>query len=363
MFKSITVKNFRCFEEITVDRLERVNLIGGVNNIGKTALLESIYLLTSLDSLEIPLKLNFDRGVLRQQTFDLEEICEWLFYGKNINKNIKIKVIHENDNESELKLSLDKASSPRLFPLSLHSNRRRTLKDLKIEFTQTGQEPFKLTMFFTADREDPDEIRIGIQQEETQKDRQIESFPPSELISSRLKNSPTDDAEKFSNFEAVNKQDQIVEILKIIEPRLKRLAVLVTGGVPMVYGDVGGDCLIPISLMGEGMARLLSIILSIMNAQGGTILIDEIENGIHYSVLDKIWQSIDVATQKSNTQLFATTHSLECIKAAHKAFSQSESYDFRYYRLERDKETNLVKTLIYDKDTIETSVDLNLEMR
>ncbi len=108
MFKSITIKNFRCFEEITLDSLERVNLIGGINNIGKTALLESIYLLTSLDSLEIPLKLNFDRRVIRQQTFDVEEICEWLFYGKNINKNIKIKVEDYNSKESELKLSLDK---------------------------------------------------------------------------------------------------------------------------------------------------------------------------------------------------------------------------------------------------------------
>ncbi|NEP08516.1 MAG: ATPase, partial [Okeania sp. SIO4D6] len=64
-----------------------------------------------------------------------------------------------------------------------------------------------------------------------------------------------------------------------------------------------------------------------------------------------------------NTQLFATTHSYECIRAAHQAFSNSELYDFRYFRLEREKETNIIKSLVYDKDNIETSLELNLEMR
>ncbi|NEP38674.1 MAG: AAA family ATPase [Okeania sp. SIO2G4] len=363
MFKCITVKNFRCFEEISIDNIERVNLIGGINNVGKTALLEAIFLLTSLNSIENPLKLNFNRGIFQQQTFDVEEICEWLFYQKQVSKVIKIKIVNDNNEESELKLSLDKASSPRLFPLSLKSNNRKTLKDLKVKFKKADGEPFVFTIFFTADREDQNQIRLAIQQDKEQEAREIEVFPPSIFLSSRLRVSPTEDAEIFSQFEAINQQNEIIEILKIIEPRLKRLAVLVTGGVPMIYGDIGADYLIPVSLMGEGMGRLLSIILSIMNAKEGTVLIDEIENGIHYSVMEKVWQSIAVATRKSNTQLFATTHSYECIRAAHQAFSNSELYDFRYFRLEREKETNIIKSLVYDKDNIETSLELNLEMR
>ncbi|MDE5094516.1 MAG: ATP-binding protein, partial [Trichodesmium sp. St11_bin5] len=128
-------------------------------------------------------------------------------------------------------------------------------------------------------------------------------------------------------------------------------------------GDVGGDNLIPVVLMGEGLGRLLSMILSIMNTRGGIVLIDEIENGIHYSAMEKVWQSINIATRKFNTQLFATTHSYECIHAAHRAFSDSESYNFRYFRLEREKETNSIKSLVYDKDNIETSLGLSWEMR
>ncbi len=364
MFKSITIKNFRCFEDLTINQIERINLIGGMNNIGKTALLEAIYLMTSLNSIEIPLKLNFDRGVFNPKTFDVEEICEWLFFEKKAHKAIKIEVIDDQEIKSELKLSLEKAASPRLFPLTLSSNRRRTLKDLHLEFRTADQKPLEFTLFLMPDKEEPDMARIGIDpQRQSHENLEIPALPPSDFISSRLRISPTEDAEKFSFLEAQNKQDEIVSILNVLEPRLKRLSVLVTGGMPIINGDIGANYLIPISLMGEGISRLLSIVLSIMNTPGGTVLIDEIENGIHYSVLPKIWASIATASERFNTQIFATTHSQECINAAHEAFQQSESYNFRYFRLEREQNSNLIRTAVYERDNIETSIDLSLEMR
>ncbi|MEM1169909.1 MAG: AAA family ATPase [Cyanobacteria bacterium P01_H01_bin.35] len=358
MFKSLTIKNFRCFEEITIDNIERVNVIGGINNVGKTTLLEGIYLLNCLNSIDIPFKLNLDRGVIKQENSDVEKVCEWLFYQKQVGKAIQIKIIDENDEERELKLSLEKGLNE-MFSITSSKNDLKNIKYFKLEFQKAGQKLLGFTTFLKPDKEDGRMIQVQPDQEI----KEIEIFPPSIFISSRLRVSATEDAEIFSKFEAKNQQNKIVEILKIIEPRLKRLAVLVTGGMPIIHGDIGGDYLIPVSLMGEGMGRLLSIILSIMNFQGGIVLIDEIENGIHYSVMEKVWQSIDVATRKFNTQLFATTHSYECIGAAHQAFSNSESYNFRYLRLEREKETNSIKSLVYDKDNIETSLELNWEMR
>ena len=363
MFKSLTIKNFRCFEEITIDNIDRVNLIGGINNVGKTALLEAIFLLNSLNNIEIPFGLNFNRGAIQKQTLDVEEICEWLFYQKQVGKAIKITTIDENDEEKELKLTLDKASRPRLFPLSPTANSRKTIKDLKLDFKKAGKNLLGFTAFLSIDKEG--DVRIELQQHEEQEIQEIELFPPSVFLSSRLRVSPTEDAKVFSEFAVKNEQDEILEILKIVEPRLKRLEVLVTGGIPIIHGDIGGDYLIPISLMGEGMGRLLSIILSIMNFQGGIVLIDEIENGIHYSVMEKFWQSIDVATRKFNTQLFATTHSYECIGAAYEAFyfSEFESYNLRYFRLDRDNKTNYIKSFVFDKDNIKTALDLEWEIR
>ncbi|MGK7878307.1 MAG: ATP/GTP-binding protein [Xenococcaceae cyanobacterium] len=148
--------------------------------------------------------------------------------------------------------------------------------------------------------------------------------------------------------ERVGRQDEVLETLRLLEPRLERLTLLVVDGQPIIHGDIGMSELVPLPLMGEGLGRLLSIILAIANAKGGTILIDEIENGLHYSVLTKVWKAIAHAARQAEAQIFATTHSGECIIAAHKAFS--EQYDFRYHRLDWVKDE--IKAVPYDKETV-----------
>lgn len=229
-------------------------------------------------------------------------------------------------------------------------------KDLDIEYKK-GEQNFKIKLFLTIDEDN--EVRIGIESQEGE----LESFSPSEFISSNIATLPTDEAERFSNLEAINRQNEIIEILKILEPRLKRLAVLVNKGIPTIYGDIGLDSLIPIPLMGQGIGHLLSIVLAIFNHENGTVLIDEIENGLHHSMTTKIWQAIAESARKTNNQIFATTHSIECIESAHKAFSESDEYSFSYYRLERKKDSDNIKVLTYNKNTINTSIDLNWEMR
>ena len=76
--------------------------------------------------------------------------------------------------------------------------------------------------------------------------------------------------------------------------------------------------------------------LAMYSTRNGVILIDEVESGVHYSVLEKLWEVIDEFSQEFSVQVFATTHSYECLIAAHKVFSKKEKYDFKLYRLERE---------------------------
>jgi ABC-type multidrug transport system ATPase subunit len=91
---------------------------------------------------------------------------------------------------------------------------------------------------------------------------------------------------------------------------------LVSGGLPMINGDIGIGRLIPLPLLGEGTVRLLEILLAISTTRDGVVLIDEIENGLHYSVLKKVWKAIAQYARKSNSQIVTTTHSWESIEAA-----------------------------------------------
>lgn len=59
----------------------------------------------------------------------------------------------------------------------------------------------------------------------------------------------------------------------------------------MLYVDIGINKKIPMSFMGDGISRLTSILLAILTTKNGIVFIDEIENGIHYSVQNKIWMS------------------------------------------------------------------------
>ncbi len=187
-----------------------------------------------------------------------------------------------------------------------------------------------------------------------------EKFPLGIYLTTSTR-SPREDAERFSNLERVGRQNEVLETLCRLEPRLKRLTLLVVEREPIIHGDIGMSELVPLPLMGEGMGRLLSIILAIANAKGGTILIDEIENGLHYSVLTDVWKAITDAARRADVQIFATTHSLECIRAAHEAFESSEKYDFRYHRLERIKDE--IRAVTYDQENLAISDEMNLEMR
>jgi AAA15 family ATPase/GTPase len=113
--------------------------------------------------------------------------------------------------------------------------------------------------------------------------------------------------------------------------------------------------------MGDGLGRLTSLLLTIANAPGGVVLVDEIENGLHHSILGKVWRAIGDAARRFDTQVFATTHSYDCIRAAHQAFEASESYDFRLHRLERIGD--MIRAVTYDQAVLAAALKAELEVR
>ncbi len=106
---------------------------------------------------------------------------------------------------------------------------------------------------------------------------------------------------------------------------------------------------------------MLSIYSEIIGSGKKVLLIDEFENGLHYSILADVWRGILHATEREGIQVFATTHSYECIRAAHAAFAETIAYDFALHRIEEANGAVAVTT--YDKETLETSLASNFEIR
>jgi len=132
----------------------------------------------------------------------------------------------------------------------------------------------------------------------------------------------------------------------------------------MIYFDIGIERRVPVQIMGDGIIRLLTILTAISRAQNGFVIIDEIENGFHYSVLPKLWKIIYNTAEQYNVQIFASTHSIECITAFRDFYSEKLNIadDFRLYRINRfpKDQINLIK---YDYQSLESSLESNWEVR
>jgi AAA15 family ATPase/GTPase len=360
MYKSFEIKDFRCFQELKIEGLNLVNLIAGVNNIGKTALLEALFIYCGAYNPELTLRINAFRGI-ELIKFELSRWAEtpWdsIFRDFDTTKTIELAGEKEKNGRRILRLKIvrkaeelasinryikHEVGTPKTSPLSLD-----TAQVLLLEYEEkniSGKHHMIL---------DPIGLRI----------EPISPPPPFPAFfqSDRMQITHQETTERFGNLEKQGKQDVLLRVLQLIEPRLRRLTVIVEGGRPILQGDVGLSRPIPLPFMGGGIVRLANLILHISNAQNGIVLVDEIENGLHYSILPKVWRAIGEVAREFNTQVFATTHSLECIIAAHKAFAESLLYDFRLHRLERPNDT--ISAITYDKESLEASIETGLEMR
>jgi AAA15 family ATPase/GTPase len=172
---------------------------------------------------------------------------------------------------------------------------------------------------------------------------------------------PRQDAIDYNRVVLRRKKRPVEDLLREVEPRLQTIESLQTGNEPLLYADIGLSELIPVTQMGQGFNRLLDIYSEIVAAEAKVLLIDEIENGLHHSVLPTIWHGLFHAAEEMDVQIFATTHSWECVLAADEAARQDAKFDFNLIRLDR-VEDNIKATMI-DRDALNTAKELNWEMR
>lgn len=358
MIHSFYIKNYRGFRDFKIEPLERVNLITGSNNVGKTSLLEALYLnlvpgtafYSNLESnkQENSTWLNLFRG-FKDIRFNLDNVAKWgwLFYGKDFSREIALTSSGENGGTQVLKMRWLTENKKGDIPIPDKTPLDDLSIFLKVQLKNIEGKEFHWRVERNGHREFPA--------------RHILDSTTLRLLFNISSRAPDEDTKWFSKLDDVGRQSEIVNTLRLIEPRLKSLAVSVADGVPMIYGDIGIGRRVPMSQMGEGMVRLLSLVLEITNASRGVVLIDEIENGLHYSVMGNVWKAIAAAAQQSDTQIFATTHSFECIRAAHEAFLAREDYDFRLHRLDRIKEE--IHSVTYDADMLSAAIVSDFEVR
>ncbi len=346
MLKSLRIRNFRNLVDLKIDRLVRVNLFAGRNNSGKTTLLEAVYLMLGFGNPIVAPQLNVFRGLDDELSMSHEDTA-WrpMFYGLDTSGEIVLSAEHTSHGSLELTVLLGQPATIELETpqSSLPLGTSISVKDLLFLFRRDGKLVVKNYLHVT-----PDKVQLN------------RPDPPlfSRAFLSTRSGGVREDAQLFGKLQVKKQTDTVVDALKIVEPRLQNLEANSAIGMPMIWGDIGLSELVPLPVMGEGMTRVARLMLAISAAPGGVVLIDEIENGLHHEILPKVWQAVMAAAKSFDTQVFATTHSYECLEAAHQAL---DADDFRLHRLE--SEEGLSRCVTLEPDQIDAVIRHSMEVR
>ena len=352
MLKSITVRNFRVFDELSIDHLSRINLIAGRNNAGKTSLLEALFLLASGGNPEMAVNSIILRGpgmpLPGLQTMFRETYWKPLFTGLDTDKVARIVGAHAVRGPLALDISVERPTDAEL-PLE----GRRELS------TQEQQGEPSLLFSFKSGTEPEVEGRARVVKEGIQASQTAALEPLDAVILPTRIGNDQEDATRLGRLRKQKQSAQVLSALQTIEPRLESIEDISASGFPMIWGDIGLSELVPLAVMGEGMTRLARLVLAIATVPGGLVLVDEIETGLHHSVLVDVWRAVDEAAKQFDTQVVATTHSYECIRSAHEALGGGDG--FLLHRLEVSDKGN--RCVTYSPESIDAAMRHDLEVR
>ena len=380
MLQSLKIEGFRGFQNFEMANLGRINLLVGKNNSGKTSILEAIQFLYVQNNLDIFLETISYRGEFswsesnRTKVF---EICH-LFPGHEIIPSKEIIIIGSRESHQE-SVTISVKSIP--IQLSLFSDKNDDLNNdnifddeewnkllLSIRWSQS-QKPIELELLANGTLARDSIRRIASLSRISHKigiDNKIELrfLTPFSLTSSDM-------AALFDNIVLSPLEDLIIESLKIIEPKIERIASIGSGKYSTAnnLGVRGGflikiknhDQPIPIGSLGDGFWRMLGLVLAMVNLENGILLVDEIDSRLHFTVMTDMWKVVWETAKKLNIQVFATTHNRDCWQSLAELITEEKITDneITIQRIDKDKE----KAVSFNTRQIYLASERDIEVR
>ncbi len=312
MIDSLIVKNFRCFESLELRDFARVNIIVGENASGKTALLESLFFGAG-GSPDMALRLRGWRGVeplvqLARSNDLYSTLWQELFFNHDTRRRISAEIRGSAGNNYKVEVFYGGPESSRL-PLNggLVSKEPPLLRLITFKGRDAAGKPFEVT---------PDITPAGLGPLATGEGAPVLFF------SSTIRPPATETAQRFSNLRKEFKHQLLVDAVVNEFPIIKALDIEIESGTSYIFADIGGSRKERLGMVSGGLDKLVNILIGIQTTPQGTILIDEIENGIHHTKLEGLWSLFRQFADTNDTQIFASTHSWECLKAAQSVIKQ-----------------------------------------
>lgn len=327
MLNNIEIKGFRGIDGLVMKETKNFNLVVGMNNSGKSSLLEALFINCGPLNFHTFLTLITYRngGFLGNQRYIFDQV-KWFFTSstkrKSINFNIKSKW---NNNKREIGCSLKDyeikheelaevvSGTTTTLPYELMENKkpRRQISN--------GIRLGSLNLNFKSDKQKKinREIEFTNKEDFEVKPPPIETDVAGKISVPFAHKGPATGVREYSKSVKEKHNLKCLELIKKIDNDINDIAILLSSGghTPELFVDHKRLGLMPISNLGDGIRRLFFIANSLVECEGGVLLIDELESTIHFNALKLFSDWFTQAIKDMNIQVFATTHSLECVDA------------------------------------------------
>lgn len=367
MLRNLKLEKYRSFDEYELSDLSRVNLLVGKNDCGKTSLLEAIHFLALRGDPMVLAECAGRRGegadvAPRSAAPSLAEAGSGsrqigpsiarFFFGHRFAPGATLRVSGEGHGCVSAGVRLpDEADDvdPSALNLLIESSALGT--NFAIPVTENGymvnyrRQRFRGRWF---DRPSPPPVQFVA----------LDSLDGEAL------------REAWDTALKEGRETEAIEALRLLHEDVESIVFLTSdasrtesgrAGVLLGLGGDGRRERVPLGSHGDGMHRLLALSLALVRAAGGFLLIDEIDTGLHWTVMDDMWRLVVETARKSSMQVFATTHSLDCIRglAALVESCPDVAGEVSIHKIERA----LDKGVRFADDDIPAIVEQNIEVR
>ncbi len=342
----INIDGYKCFNDFKVNGLKQVNVITGLNNVGKTALLEALYLGANSDNslhlLSCLYDIFMERGLYAKSYIKLESLFQksnTIKIGVDINSFTAEKIIgyELTDDERELFINSANLKNQDFFSLEKADFFKFTDKNGKSDIGLMSRVETMLNNLF---------------------DDQNYYSSVNTYLSSRTKYSGY---LKFT-YERVTsnfKEEELIKSLNLIDDRIEKLNII--NDMLQIKLNTFSSY-IPINELGDGFCRVAEILMNLYISENNIVFVDEIENGIHYSKIKMIWGDIIKTCNQNDIQLFATTHSKEFIDKLSEVSQELDFDNISLINLYIDAD-NVNYTMVDSVEILANRIDLGIENR
>lgn len=310
MIKTAKINNFRGLSHVDLRDLKRINVLIGPNGTGKTALLEALFLALG-GAAEIGIRIRQWRG--REGLVSTTSAAKffdalWADLFGTTNELATIEV--RGDRKVNRRVEISKAGFNTIMsPDNLVAPSNMGVQFALYDLSKKGKPPEIIIPSFLQDNK-----------VDTGKANQVQM---SNFVPSRSAVSEGETAGHYSELSIRGEKAKFDDVFLAEFPLIEEISVQAPFGPRALYGRMRNGRLLPLSMISGGVNHLAGILARMANCPNSIMVIDEIENGIFYERFEATWRAISQLANENNVQVFASTHSAECLRALSTAMKEN----------------------------------------